>query len=220
MMTSGNNLYIIRVKGGPGSGHYGHAGRIGRRGGSSARASITPNPPERDMRQFLRKKGPAKLYHVTSPDVVESIAKQGLIPARSSAAAQDWEGVHSSKATYFHSKPHAAESNMDTDAEMGLDSVYVTVDLPRTEDTARSMLPDEDAYSDPNMGVRSFNEGGAVAVIGGVKPENITGFVFTMPPWHAPMNRRVNLDALKTKLEGMGYKTSWYIPPDDGVDDD
>ncbi len=63
----------FELKGGPGSGHHGHAGRPGKVGGSAANEGALITDPS----AF----GKEKLYHLTRPENTESILKEGLRPS-------------------------------------------------------------------------------------------------------------------------------------------
>lgn len=142
-----------------------------------------PDPGEASAADFLRvtkelkaqgrlieEKGRkfVELYHITSPDYVESIKAHGLVPAGASATGQNFKAKHAPYAVYFHSSKQAAKLNLEQTEGTGR---LITARIHITRENLRRFIPDEDASNNPNDGLKELIDGGPVAFIGGV-PKN------------------------------------------------
>lgn len=119
----------------------------------------------------LNDDGTVSMWHVTTPDRVDSIMKQGFIPAKEEAPGQYWQAEHSPYATYFHCDRFAAMSNamqMNEMAEMDEPAASVVeARIPLDGGGLRRIIPDEDVSLDTNEGLDALERGESVAVIGG-----------------------------------------------------
>lgn len=186
-----------RALGGPGSGNFGHAGRPGQVGGSSKDGGekvavgleddvykYYPSAPDlRDIEidadeigeQLLEEgqlddEGFLSLYHVTLSDP-KDILREGLIPGKVEAPAQDWVAEHSSYATYFfRDREHA----IDQAKQSGPGASVIRAQIAVIEQTLRRLVPDEDAGLGPREGIRAILNGENVGVIGGVPSYALT----------------------------------------------
>lgn len=106
-------LAVLRlsVKGGPGSGNFGHAGRPGERGGSAAGGSGDTSTT------FS-----SRAYHGTSSSYIQAIKKKGIV-AKSSSGGDDWAKKHG----------YTVQTIKVAGQEV---SVYVTNDLSQAENYA------------------------------------------------------------------------------------
>ena len=139
----------------------------GRGGGGSI---PNPSPSTDDMNKFMQnKRKPARVYHTTYISNLPGIVQGGLIPGKGDAAGQSWKAAHSDYATYFHS----TEAVAIRDASLMEGAVVVTAKAARTGKLARSILPDEDASLNPDDGLKEFNSGGPIAIIGGMPASSI-----------------------------------------------
>lgn len=84
------NLFS-KLKGGSGSGNLGHAGIIGKRGGSAPKGTISISPEQAGTLQAwenalgvtLPEDDGKHYYHSTTADKLEGIKSQGLVPSSS-----------------------------------------------------------------------------------------------------------------------------------------
>ncbi len=115
--------------------------------------------------------GTLSLYHdtVDDPEVVDSILKEGFIPAKMKAPGQDWKAAHSDYATYFHQDKGAARGLLDTAGEEFVTTVEARI--PINKHTLSRLIPDEESGA-VHEGIKQLISGnGAFAMIGGVPKE-------------------------------------------------
>jgi hypothetical protein len=107
-------------------------------------------------------------------DNVERIAARGLVPGAGEAPAQSWKALHSDYATYFHADAQAARADY-RNAPLG--RAVVIGRLPRTREMAARVIPDEDVSLSTSKGMYYLQRKASIAVIAGLEPEHVTGFI-------------------------------------------
>ena len=147
------------------------------KGAPDLRRDITDMTGAKKVRSELQKQGrlnqdgkTTSLYHITDPEYVTSILKDGLIPGKEKATGQQWKAAHSDYATYFYLDKGVALDH----AEQAGGMKVLEAKIPITPKSLIRILPDEDSDPNPKNGVKVLLEGGTVAYVGGVPSTHLS----------------------------------------------